>query len=290
MMRCDIQGFPHWPAMRDRGSSTGDVASGGLAALRFSAATWWVVAIVGHVVFGAYIIATYGAATLHADTAAWNRVWPTGYMPDKPIGNLIVAIHVLLASVVAIFGPLQLVPALRRHAPWFHRWNGRIYVTVAIVVGLAGLAMMATERSFVGASQNVNVAINGVLLIVCAVLAWHRARARDFAAHRRWALRLFVLAAGVWLFRIGLSAWIAVNGGIVGFDPRTMQGPALFTLALGEWVIPLLILEAYLSAEKARSAAARYIVAVLLLVSTAATGFGVYRATIGMWLPPMLSP
>jgi hypothetical protein len=195
----------------------------------------------------------------------------------------------LLASIVALCGPLQLVPALRRKAPWFHRWNGRIYVTVAIVVGLAGLVMLADDRSLVGASQNGDVAINGVLLLACAVLAWRYARMRDFAAHRRWALRLFVLAAGVWFFRIGLAAWIAINRGIAGFDPRTMQGPALLALAAGEWVVPLLVLEAYLRVEKARGSTGRYLVATLLVMLAAATGFGVYRAATGMWLPPLLS-
>ena len=261
----------------------------GLAALRSGAAMWWVVAIAGHFIFGAYIIGTYGMATLHANTAAWNRVWPTGYVPGKPLGNLVVAVHVLLAAAVMFCGPLQLVPALRRRAPWFHRWNGRVYATVAIIVGLAGLLMMAEDRSFVGASQNGSVAINGVLLLICASLAWRRARERDFVAHRRWALRLFVLAAGVWFFRIGLSAWIAINGGIAGFDPRTMQGPALFALAAGEWIVPLLALEAYFRVEKARSATGRYIVAALLMLLAAATGYAVYRATIGMWLPLMFA-
>jgi hypothetical protein len=261
----------------------------GLAALRFAAAVWWMVAFAGHALFGAYIIGTYGVATLHGNAAAWNRVWPTGYIPDKPLGNLIVVMHVLLAAIVALCGPLQLVPALRRRAPWFHRWNGRIYVTVAIIVGLAGLAMMAGDRSLVGASQNSSVTINGVLLVACAVLAWRRARAHDFAAHRRWALRLFVLAAGVWFFRIGLAAWIAINGGAAGFDPRTMQGPALFALAVGEWVVPLLVLEVYLRVEKARDVTGRYVVAALLVLLATATGFGIYRATIGMWLPLLFS-
>jgi hypothetical protein len=198
--------------------------------------------------------------------------------------------HVLLASIVAICGPLQLVPILCRRAPWFHRWNGRIYTSVAILVGVAGLAMMADDRSFVGASQNAGVAINGVLLFLCAVLALQRARKRDFAGHRRWALRLFVLAAGVWFFRIGLSAWIAINGGIVGFDPKTMRGPALFMLAMAAWVVPLLVLEAYLRVERARAEAGRYAIAGLLGAMTCATAFCAYRATIGTWWPSMYLP
>lgn len=262
-------------------------ATAGMGVLRLAAASWWLVAFAGQLVFGAYILATYGSATLHDNAAAWNRVWPTGYLPGQPRGNVIVMVHVLLASLVAIFGSLQMIPVLRQRAPWFHRWNGRIYISVAIAVGVAGLAMLATGRSFVGGSQNTGVAVNGVLLLMCAVLAWRRARQRDFIAHRRWALRVFVLAAGVWLFRIGLAAWIAVNGGIAGFDPRTMQGPALFTLAMGEWALPLLVVEAYLRVERGAVAAGRYAVAVLLMALTAATAFGAYRATLGMWWPAM---
>lgn len=260
----------------------------GLGILRGAATAWWVAAFAGHMAFGAYILGTYGAATMHGDRVAWNRVWPTGFVPAKPVGNLLVVIHVLLASVVAICGPLQLIPMLRRRAPWFHRWNGRIYSTVAIVVGLAGLAMLASNRGFVGASQNGSVAINGILLVMCAVLAWRSARARAFAEHRKWALRLFVLAAGVWFFRIGLAAWIAVNKGIVGFNPATMQGPALLTLALAEWMVPLAVIEAYFRVEAAHHAIGRYMVAALVLMLALATGYGTYRAAVGMWLPAIV--
>lgn len=260
----------------------------GLGALRGAAMAWWAAALAGHMVFGAYILAAYGAAMLHGDMVAWNRVWPTGYVSTKPIGNFIVVTHVLLASVVAICGPLQLIPALRRRAPRFHRWNGRIYSTTALIVGLAGLAMLASNRGFVGASQNGSVAINGILLVICAVMAWRCARARAFVEHRMWALRLFVLAAGVWFFRIGLAAWIAINNGIVGFDPATMQGPALWTLALAEWMVPLAVIEAYLRVEAAPHAMGRYMVGALLLVLAFAMGYGIYRAAVGMWLPAII--
>lgn len=261
--------------------------AGGLRAMHSAAAAWWAVAVVGHWVFGLYMLLAYGAASLRGDTAAWNRVWPTGYVTGQPWGNGVVAVHVLLAAAVAMLGPLQLVPALRRRARWFHRWNGRVYVAVAMVVGAAGLVMLAEGRSLVGASQNAGVAINGVLLLPCAAMAWQRARARDFVGHRRWALRLFVLAAGVWLFRIGLAGWIAVNAGIVGFDPRTMQGPALTALGMAEWVAPLLVLEAYLRAEAASAALWRYAVTVMLFAATVVTAYCAYRATMGMWWPAM---
>jgi len=268
-------------------NATGAAAKG-LGALRGAAMACWAAIFVGHIIFGTYILAAYGAATVRGDMIAWNRVWPTGYVSAEPIGNVVVVTHVLLASVVAICGSLQLIPALRRRAPGFHRWNGRIYATTAIVVGLAGLAMLASGRGFVGASQNGSVAVNGVLLVICAVMAWRSARARAFADHRMWALRLFVLAAGVWFFRIGLAAWIAINDGIVAFDPTTMQGPALMVLALAEWMVPLAVVEAYFRVEAAPRAMGRSMVAALLLALALAMGYGTYRAAVGMWLPAIL--
>jgi hypothetical protein len=50
------------------------------------------------------------------------------------------------------------------------------------------------------------------------------------------------------------------------------------------------VLEAYLRLERASEATGRRVVANLLVVLAAMTGFGVYRAIIGMWLPLMLSP
>lgn len=261
----------------------------GPGAMRYAVALWWSVATIGHFLFAAYILTTYGKATLHGNMASWNRVWPTGYLPAQPLGNVMVVTHVLLASIVAICGPLQMVPSLRRCLPRFHRWNGRLYLATVIMVGAAGLAMLAVDRSFVGASQNGGVAINGVLLLACALAAWHFARKRDYAAHRRWALRTFVLSAGVWFFRIGLAAWIALNEGIAGFDPQTMQGTVLLVLAVAQWAVPLAVLEAYLWADRARTAAARCAVTLLVVISAMVTGYGIYRAAIGMWLPAMLA-
>lgn len=257
--------------------------------LRIAATLWCVVAVLGQFMFAAYIVATYGAASLHGNSAAWNRVWPTGYVQGERLGNLAVAAHVLLAAFVIASGSLQLLPSVRRNYPRFHRWNGRTYLVTLLIVSIAGLWMLAFDRGFVGASQNANVAINGVLLILCCAFAWTAARKRDFSAHRRWALRVFVLAAGVWLFRIGLAGWIAMNGGLVGFNPATMQGPALVALSICEWALPLSLLELYLRAQKSRRSSVRWIVAATLVTAAVVTGYGAYCASVGMWIPAMIT-
>ena len=255
--------------------------------LRMAATTWCMVAALGQLVFGAYIAATYAVASIHGQSATWNRVWPSGYVQGETPGNLMVAVHVLLAALVTVCGSLQLLPVLRRVAPRFHRWNGRVYLTTVLIVSVTGLGMLAFNRGFAGASQNGNVAINGVLLIACSAFAWVAASRRDFRTHRRWALRVFVLAAGVWFFRISLAGWIAINQGLVGFDPATMRGPALIVLSLCEWLAPLALLELYFRAEQSRGVLIRWGVAALLVVAALVTGYGAYCASVGMWIPAM---
>lgn len=52
--------------------------------------------------------------------------------------------------------------------------------------------------------------------------------------------------------------------------------------------MPLAVIEAYFRVEVARLAMGRYIVAALILMLVLATGYGTYRAAVGMWLPAVV--
>ncbi len=43
--------------------------------------------------------------------------------------------------------------------------------------------------------------------MICAAMALHYALARNIDAHKRWALRTFIVVSGVWFFRVGLMLW-----------------------------------------------------------------------------------
>ena len=128
-----------------------------------------------------------------------------------------------------------------------------------------------------------------ILIIIFAVLAFRTAISRDFIAHRRWALRLFLVVNGVWFFRVGLMFWLFVNGGPVGFDMVTFQGPFLTSLSFAVYLgaLPLTILELYLFAQKQSGAFWKFSVAFLLFVLILVMGIGIFAATMGMWLPHM---
>jgi predicted membrane protein DUF2306 len=256
------------------------------AALTGAARLWFVVTVAGQWIFAAYIVALYGGAAARGDLGAWNAVLPHGYVAGHPLGNLALAAHLALAAVLHVGGPLQLVPWIRGRFPAFHRRLGRVYVPTACAAGVSGLYLALSGRKVVGdLSQHVAIVINGVLILACAVMAWRTAVARDFGAHARWALRLFLVVSGVWFFRVGLMFWLAVNGGPVGFDPKSFSGPFLTFLAFAQYLLPLAVAEAYTRARTGGSAAARLATAVALAAAAAAMALGILVAARVLWLP-----
>ena len=76
--------------------------------------------------------------------------------------------------------------------------------------------MVWTRGTAGGDAMRVGISINGVLILIAAVMAWRHAAARRIDRHRRWAMATFLLVSGVWFFRVGLLAWIMINQGPVG--------------------------------------------------------------------------
>ncbi|MBA3915554.1 MAG: hypothetical protein H0X25_17200, partial [Acidobacteriales bacterium] len=154
------------------------------------------------------------------------------------------------------------------------------------IMGVSGLYLLFSGRRVVGnLAQHVPFGINGVLILVCAALAWRYAMVRDFASHRRWALRLFLVVSGVWFFRVGLMFWIVLNKGPVGFNPATFEGPFITFLSFAQYLLPLAVLELYMRARERAGSLGRFATAAGLFILTGAMGVGIVAATMGMWLP-----
>ena len=254
--------------------------------LKSAAGFWFLVAVVGQWVFAFYILSFYGGSAVQGNLAAWNKVLPHGYIPGDTMGNAVIAAHLLLAAIITIGGPLQLVPQIRARAPSFHRWNGRIYLLTACIGAITGLYLIWIRGGTAGdVVQHVGISLNAILIVVCGAMALRYALARKLAVHRRWALRLFLLVSGVWFFRVGLFLWLIVNQGPAGFDPKTFQGPFLSFLSFAHYLVPLAVLEIYLRTQDRAGTVGRFAMAAGLLVLTIAMGVGVFGATMGLWLP-----
>ncbi|MEO8999199.1 MAG: DUF2306 domain-containing protein [Rhodanobacter sp.] len=255
------------------------------SALKAAATSWFVVAALGQLMFVVYLFGFYGSTAVRGQFETWNKVLIRGYVAGDTMGNLVVSMHLAFAVLITVGGVLQLTTGVRRLLPTFHRWNGRVYLLSACVMSLGGLVMMWTGRGPGDLSQHVATSINAVLILVCAIMVLRHALARRFVLHRRWALRLFLVVSGVWFFRIGLTFWIMLNQGPVGFDPDTFVGPALTIIAFAQYLLPLAILQLYFLTQDRAGSHGHLVMASGLFASTLFTAVGIVAASMMLWLP-----
>lgn len=141
-----------------------------------------------------------------------------------------------IGSVVALaLMPFLLWNAARVRWPKAHRIGGRVAITATLACGVTGVRMgWDAHGGPVGAAGFLLVS---VLVLVCAVMAFRRARARQFALHRRWVIRLFTLLACAAAFRLSINA--------MAFTPVDFDA-AYGVLVWTSWLPPLAVVEWWL--------------------------------------------
>ena len=258
------------------------------AFVSYAARSWLAVALVGHWLFVAYVVGFYGPILINGIEGLEKTHLPNGFIAGDTIGNLAVAAHIVLAVVIIGGGPLQLVSAIRRRLPRFHRWLGRVYLCTAAVSSAAGLYMVWTRGVIGGDVLKLAITLDAALILGFGAIALYHAIARNIDRHRRWAMRLFIVASGVWFYRIGFMGWIMATGG-AGIDFESFDGPFLRFWAFGQYLVPLAVLELYLRARESQSRPILVATGITLTIAVIATAVGTFAAAAGMWLPRVLA-
>lgn len=257
--------------------------------LNAAASFWFGVATIGMLIFVVFILDKYGGSVLTGTVdEVWNKELTHGYVEGMWSSNLATILHLFLAAVITFCGPLQVIPQVRNRFPKFHRFNGRVYITTAFIMSLSGLYLIWTTGTAGDWTMRWGQSFNGVVIMICAVLAYKHARARDFVTHRRWALRLFLAVSGVWFFRVGMMAWFGIHQAPVGIDVETFTGPFPTFLVFAETIIPLSILQLYFYAKENASHVVKITVSSFLILCTLLMAFGIFMASVGMWFPGLI--
>jgi uncharacterized membrane protein len=273
------------PAATSATHSQPAVISWGPGALRWAAAAWLLVALLGQGIFITYVVTLYGGAAWAGDLTGWNKVMPRGYVPGDTAGNVVLGLHLLVTVAILSGGALQLLPTLRHVAPRVHRWVGRGYLASAVLMSVGGLFLVWTRGEPARLGQHLGISVNALLILAFAGLALRAARARRIDEHRRWALRLYVSVLGVWFFRLGLTLWLLIHRAPVGFDADTFSGPFLTALSFAQSLVPLAALELVLRAQRSARPGVQLAAAAGLLLLTVLTAAGIGSATMMLWWP-----
>ncbi|KGQ20586.1 putative membrane protein [Lysobacter dokdonensis DS-58] len=142
----------------------------------------------------------------------------------------------IFASVVAItLGPFQFIAGLRQRFVRVHRWMGRAYLGIGVLVGGCAGLYMATF-AFGGLVSKLGFSLLAVLWLYTGLRAFLAIRRRDLIAHRRWMVRNFSLTLAAVTLRILLPI-----SGIAGI-PFELAYPAIAWLC---WVPNLLVAELF---------------------------------------------
>ena len=255
---------------------------------RWMVLIWFLVFFLGQWTFAAYVFLRYWQSAFLGQFERWNMAAPDLYIKGAPFRSAIFGLHAAIAAVVSLLGPLQVIPALRRYAPRFHRISGRIYVYFAFAIGLDGIILVWRPKAVGDKLGHLINSINALIILLCALFTIRTAKKRDIPAHNRWAVHLLLAMSGVWLFRVFLMLWLTINVRPVGFDPETFTGPFLTILGLLVYIFPQVIIWGYFRSKESQSAGLKLQFSLLLLLVTVGMAIGVFAAITRMWLPKVV--
>lgn len=246
---------------------------------------WFVAVFLGQMVFAYYVFMLYWKSAALGNFEKWNTATPHFYIKGDVLGNTIFGLHVMLAAIITIFGPLQLIKEVRINAPKFHRISGRVYIFSAFIISIAGLYLTWIKGSVGGIVGSYIISINALIIILCAFFSIKHAIHRNIPIHNKWAVHLFLAMSGVWLFRVFLMLWLAIHRAPVGFDPETFTGPFLNALGVFVYIFPQLAVWFYFYVMGSKNTFLKWAFSSLLFLITLGIGIGTFAATKGMWLP-----
>ena len=162
-------------------------------------------------IFGFYILAFYLGAAYDGDLTKWNDLLPKIYEPNTRTASVGIGIHFAGGGIILILGFLQFIKKIRDAFPLFHKIIGRIYVTVCLITSIGGLLFIATKGTIGGPVMNVGFSLYGILMIGAAIMTARKAMQKDFEKHQEWAMYLFALAIGSWLYRMYYGFWLQLT-------------------------------------------------------------------------------
>jgi uncharacterized membrane protein len=153
-------------------------------------------------------VALYSLRFYGVPAGNWLDIDPgiRGVIGRVPVQALV---HMLVAPIALLLGPLQFYPKLRAKYPKAHRWSGRVYVTACVVAGIAGLATSPYASG--GPVAGLGFGILAVLWVSTTLGAWRAAVQRRFSIHRLLMRFSYAMTFGAVTLRLQIPLGFALG-------------------------------------------------------------------------------
>jgi hypothetical protein len=252
-----------------------------------SAQLLMVVVWTSSLLFGLYILAFYGAA-FFADPEVWNQNLNGLFVRGNSAATSGIGVHFLGGGIILALGCIQLLPIVRTRVPAVHRFVGRVYLLSCLAASIGGTAFVLLSGTIGGFYMDIGFGLYGVLMFVCTVQTFRHAIASNISVHRRWALRLFALAIGSWLYRMDYGIWYELTG-LVGHTD-TFDGWFDNVMSFFFFIPNLFVVEMFIRGQQPTAGdLQKSACALLLFVATGVVALGTYSFTALYWGPAILA-
>lgn len=113
-------------------------------------------------------------------------------LTDHNLWISMIRIHILLAIIALITGPLGVIKAIRNKSREFHRWNGRIYVMSIILNFIPGVYVSFFATG--GLPSIFGFLILNTLWLITTILGYWYIKRQKVMLHSQWITRSFFLS------------------------------------------------------------------------------------------------
>lgn len=176
-------------------------------------------------------------------------VWPLGAMvaPEMAAAHrahpVLVYGHVFAAALALALGPFQFSTRLRSTRPQLHRWIGRTYLGVGVLLG-GVFGLLLSRHAHGGPVAQIGFALLALAWLYTGLRGWLAIRGGDVATHRQWLLRNQALTLAAVSLRLYLPVVLVA---------RWPFEPAYAAIAWLCWVPNLLLAEWWLRRAAGRA-------------------------------------
>ena len=237
--------------------------------------------------FGLYILAFYAVSLVKGEMSQWNEVLPGLYDPNTRNATIGIGVHFAAGGIILVLGCIQLINSIRVKFPALHRWLGRIYILASLAAGIGGLTFIFIKGTIGGIIMDIGFALYGILMILAAVETFRHAYGKRFEKHRAWALRLFALAIGSWLYRMDYGFWFLFTNELG--HTASFSGPFDYFMDFFFYLPNLLVAEIFIGKHKLlRSAPLKIAASIGLFGATAFLVLATYFFMVHLWGPAII--
>ncbi|MBE9461570.1 DUF2306 domain-containing protein [Dyadobacter subterraneus] len=234
--------------------------------------------------FGLYILAFYAAALYEGNMGQWNNVLPGLYQQGELVQTSGIGIHFASGGIILLLGSIQLMESVRVKYSFLHKWIGRIYVLSCLLAAIGGLVFIVIKGTIGGTVMDIGFSLYGILMLLCGIETYRHAVAGRFEKHSTWALRLYALAIGSWLYRMDYGFWIMLTDGLGHL--KQFNGPFDNVMSFFFYIPNLIVAELFIRSGGGRASKGfNWMAAFVMLFVTGFLLTGTYFFAKYYWLP-----